>query len=870
MDKNIRSVMTKEISCRVTRTLLLYVREQNHGTLGDLLDELPLNEGDLSDANNWVSHAIVQTLYARMIAMLGDDHAVYHMALASERLGSPGILDRIVRLLGNPGLIYAQAPRYNHFLKLNGSVTIHETGQSWAVLEDRYHDSAQKTRFDCDYTRGILAGIPTLFGLPPADVEEIKCQVEPARYGHRVWPDNPPQGCEGCFYRIRWTPGRIPLLKRLFHGRNTHRQAIADLVQANRLIQSKYDEVKRLTTDLQRINRQLMQSKQMLEVKQSAMVESERRYRNLFENGSDLICIHDLDGNLLETNIPFKKEYGWRWEDLEGVNIRSLIPERHRPEFDGYMARILANGSDDGYLKVFTRSGRKAILEYRNRLILDDEGRPTAVQGAARDVTQRIQYEKALKESEEKYKNIVQHAPAGIYELDMETSKFISVNDVMCQYTGYSQGELLELDPLAILSEDGKAILNRLLEAVFTKKPRELSAEYKIVGKNRKEFWVLSNSRFFYENGIPKRAMVVVHDLTEVRRVEEEKRALEIKLQNAKKLESLGTLAGGVAHDLNNILSGIVSYPDLLLLDLEKDSPLRKPLLAIKKSGEKAAEIVQDLLTLARRSVAAKKTITLNHIVNDFITSPEYVKIVALRPSLSVAANLAGDLLDMAGSETHISKTLMNLLANAADAMPAGGQITISTRNCYIDRPFTGFETIPEGEYVILEVADMGIGMPPSDLEKIFEPFYTKKVMGRSGTGLGMSVVWGTVKDHGGFIDIITEEGRGTTFAIYFPASRSEKEVPASVYIEDYLGKGESILIIDDAPEQRDLGRRMLQRLGYDVHTADSGEAAVALIKERTYDLLILDMIMPPGMNGLETYRQILTVVPDQKTVIAS
>jgi CheY-like chemotaxis protein len=164
----------------------------------------------------------------------------------------------------------------------------------------------------------------------------------------------------------------------------------------------------------------------------------------------------------------------------------------------------------------------------------------------------------------------------------------------------------------------------------------------------------------------------------------------------------------------------------------------------------------------------------------------------------------------------------------------------------------------------------MGIGMPQSDLDKIFEPFYTKKVMGRSGTGLGMSVVWGTVKDHEGFFDITTEEGTGTSFVLYFPASRAEREIPRSVYIDDYLGKGESILVIDDAPEQRDLAGRMMQRLGYEVHTADSGEAAVALLKKETYDLLILDMIMPPGMNGLETYRQVLTIVPGQKAVIAS
>ena len=232
--------------------------------------------------------------------------------------------------------------------------------------------------------------------------------------------------------------------------------------------------------------------------------------------------------------------------------------------------------------------------------------------------------------------------------------------------------------------------------------------------------------------------------------------------------------------------------------------------------------------------------------------------------------NLTEGILNVVGSYSHISKAVTNLVANAADAMPAGGKITIATRDCYIDKPYAGFEIIPEGEYAILEVTDTGIGMPPSDLDKIFEPFYTKKVLGRSGTGLGMSVVWGAVKDHDGFIDIITEEGSGTSFVLYYPASRSEIESPSPVYIEDYLGKGESILIIDDAPEQRDLAKRMMERLGYDVTTAASGEEAVVLVKKRSFDVLILDMIMPPGIDGLVTYREILKIVPDQKAVVAS
>jgi PAS domain S-box-containing protein len=927
------------------------------------------------------------------------------MTLASERFRSLGILDRIVRLIGSPKLIYSQAPKYNRFLKLNGSVFIHDIGDSWVFLEDRYHDSAQKTRFDCDYTRGVLAGIPTMFDLPLAEVEEIRCQVVHEKYGDRIWSDNPPQGCQSCFYHVRWMPNKIQYIKRFLTGRKYHQQAIEDLVQANTLIQAKYDDARRLATELEKTNQQLIEAKQVLEsqkvkliesehnyrilgenvsdiiwimdlktqkfvyispsveknrgftpeeakaltleqtlspgslekaleileaelsnenkpgadpqrsrrleIEQSVkgggyawaeaimsfvrdrsgaptaimgitrdiserkkaeekIAESEKKYRNLFENGSDLLCIHDLDGNLLETNLSFKNEYGWRREDLESVNIREFIPERHKPKFDAYITRIITNGSDEGYLKAFTRSGQAIILEYRNRLILDKNGQPKAVQGAARDVTQRVNYEKALKESEEKYKKIVKYAPAGIFEFDLKTLKFINVNDVICEFTGYTEQELLHMGLFDLLNEESREKVKELFENVFFDQEDPPPVEYKILGKNGQELSVITNSKFFFKDGAPQKTMTVVHDLTAIKKAEEEKKVLEVKLERAKKLESLGTLAGGVAHDLNNILSGIVSYPDLLLYDIEEDSPLRKPLLTIKRSGEKAAEIVQDLLTLARRSVAAKKVINLNQIVNDFITSPEYRKIIGDQHDLKVEMNLTEGILNVVGSYSHISKAVTNLVANAADAMPAGGKITIATRDCYIDKPYAGFEIIPEGEYAILEVTDAGIGMPPSDLDKIFEPFYTKKVLGRSGTGLGMSVVWGAVKDHDGFIDIITEEGSGTTFVLYYPASRSEMEAPSPVYIEDYLGKGESILIIDDAPEQRDLAKRMMERLGYDVTTAASGEEAVALIKKKSFDGLILDMIMPPGIDGLVTYREIMKIVPDQKAVIAS
>jgi signal transduction histidine kinase len=360
-------------------------------------------------------------------------------------------------------------------------------------------------------------------------------------------------------------------------------------------------------------------------------------------------------------------------------------------------------------------------------------------------------------------------------------------------------------------------------------------------------------------------------EIAERKRAEKERRYLEAQLRKSQKMEAIGTLAGGVAHDLNNILSGLVSYPELLLMDLPEDSPLKQPILTIKESGQKAAAIVQDLLTLARRGVSVTEVMNLNRLIDDYLKSPENYKIIEFSSDIKVVTRLRGDLMNILGSPVHLSKTIMNLVSNAVDAMPDGGEVTISTDNCYIDKYIKGFESVEEGDYVTLKVSDTGIGISSDDIERIFEPFYTNKTMGRSGTGLGMAVVWGTVKDHNGYIDVESELGMGTTFTLYFPVTRKElvQEKP-KISAEKYKGRGESILIVDDVSEQRVIASKMLQKLGYNVVSVPSGEEALRYMKENAADLLVLDMIMNPGIDGLETYRRILEYHPDQKAVIAS
>ncbi len=356
----------------------------------------------------------------------------------------------------------------------------------------------------------------------------------------------------------------------------------------------------------------------------------------------------------------------------------------------------------------------------------------------------------------------------------------------------------------------------------------------------------------------------VNQDITELKKLEE-------RLLRSEKMEALGMLAGGVAHDLNNVLGIVVGFSELLLRTNIEPSSVKPQLENIKRGGQRAAAIVEDLLTLARRGVASRQVLNLNKIISDLQQSPELGKLCEHHPRVEIKTDLAQPPLNISGSSIHLSKSLFNLVSNASEAMPQGGILTIKTANQYLDKPIKGYDEVREGDYVVLSVSDTGEGILAADLKHIFEPFYTKKVMGRSGTGLGLSVVWGTVKDHQGYIDIQSEEGKGTTFTLYFPITRQEIDAPATIRaISEYMGNGESILVVDDVKEQRDLAVSMLGMLNYIVSSVPGGEDAIAFVKQHPVDLIVLDMIMEPGMDGLDTYKKIVDVNPGQKAIIVS
>ena len=516
-----------------------------------------------------------------------------------------------------------------------------------------------------------------------------------------------------------------------------------------------------------------------------------------------------------------------------------------------------------------TKDGRLIWVSTNGVPVLDDHGTFLGYRGSDSDITTRKRGQEDLRESEEKFRRLIENAPDAIYV--HADARFIYLNQVAVNLFGAKTADQLI----------GSPIIERIdpsYHEMVKERHRLLYEEHRKLPIFEQVYLRLDGSSVRVEaHALPitygnrNAALAFVRDITDRKRAEEEKRSLEERLQRAEKMEALGTLAGGVAHDLNNVLGIIVGYSELLLYKVDESSAIRRQLGEIMKGAQRAAAIVQDLLTLARRGVPGRDVVNLNGIISDFQKLPEFQHLSSYHSSIRIKTDLEPDLPNISGSSVHLGKTLFNLVSNASEAMPKGGVLTIKTANQYLDKPLQGYDEVREGDYVVLSVSDTGEGIPAADLNRIFEPFYTKKVMGRSGTGLGLAVVWGTVKDHHGYINVQSEEGKGSTFTLYYPVTREEITAKhEAVSLSEYIGKGESILIVDDVKEQRDMATEMLKKLNYDVSSVASGEEAVAYLKEHQCDLMVLDMIMDPGMDGLDTYKSVLEICPKQKAIIVS
>ena len=611
----------------------------------------------------------------------------------------------------------------------------------------------------------------------------------------------------------------------------------------------------------------ITERKQVLE----ALRISVEQYSKIFDLSPINISLSTLaDGRYVDANELWFRTAEYTREEVIGRTATELGIWAN-PEDRQRMSKTIMEGGvirNQEYL-FRSKSGKIYLLSYTAEVI-EISGIPHIL-SLALDVTDQKRAEDALRQSEEKYRTIIEQMEDGYFEVDL-AGNFTFINLAENNILGYSGNELIGINNRQYQDEAGAKRTYQLFNDVYrTGKPVK-ARDIEIIRKNgMKSYQEVSVSLLRNAEGQPIGFRGLTRDVTELRQAEEEKRRLEERLQRAEKMEALGQLAGGVAHDLNNVLGVLSGYSELLLMEIPEGHRSRRHVEKIMQSTEKGAAIIQDLLTLARRGVKSSDVVNLNVIIGEFLKTPVFENIRSYHPRVNFKTECQADLLHIKGSPMHLEKTLMNLVSNAAESISGQGEVTIRTENRYLDKAVIGYDAVKEGDYAVLIVSDTGMGIPAEHIEKIFEPFYTKKIMGRSGTGLGLAIVWGTVKDHKGYIDVRTKVGEGTTFTLYFPVTREEPAAaPQKLPVERYMGNGELILVVDDVKGQRDMASEMLGKLNYKIASVASGEEAVEYLKKQEADLLVLDMIMDPGMDGLDTYRSVLNINPKQKAIIVS
>jgi len=596
------------------------------------------------------------------------------------------------------------------------------------------------------------------------------------------------------------------------------------------------------------------------------------RYRLLTEKMTDIVWIQDMNLRTVCVSPSVEAVLGFSPEERMAQDITEQLTPASMAVVSDLLARELAlelqgdadpNRTLSVELEYYHKDGSTRWIENIVSGIRDEKGVLTGLHGVSRDVTRRKKAEDALRDSEKKYRELVDFLPIAVFEVDLR-GNITSANAVNFEIFGYDPAEFKNgLNAFQmIIPEDQERLAANVQRLV--RGERKGPSEYTGIRKDGGRFPFMIFPAVIIREGKPVGLRGAIIDLTERKKLEE-------RLNRAEKMEALGTLAGGVAHDLNNVLGIMVGYSEFLLERLPAGSPLRKYADKILRSSMKSGAIIQDLLSLARRGVTISEVVDLNQVVSDFLGAPEFEKLKAYHPDVTIRTELASGFLNIKGSPLHLGKALMNLVSNAAEAISGKGNVTIRTEIRRIDHPLRGYDDMKAGEYAVLTVSDTGSGISPEDLGRIFEPFYTKKVMGRSGTGLGLTVVWGTVKDHSGCIDVQSAERKGTAFTLYFPVTAeapTKAEEPA--FPAAYQSRGESVLVVDDVEEQRELAADMFGLLGYQVEAVSSGEAAVESLKKRKADLVVLDMIMDPGIDGMETYRRMREINPKQRAIIVS
>jgi PAS domain S-box-containing protein len=718
---------------------------------------------------------------------------------------------------------------------------------------------------------------------------------------------------------------------------------------------------------------------------EQALRESEQKYKNLFHHSNDAIFIHDHNGNIMDINQRTLDLFGYSKEELISMKVPELHPPEELVKSKTAFESVSADGDVKFEIKFLKKNGEIFPAEVSANSM--EIGGKKIIQGIVRDMSDRIREEELLRESEEKYRTLVEQSLQGV--IIIQDFKLVFANSAMAQMSGYEIDELLWMKPDEVQNlihiDDQEMVWSRMKDR-FAGKDVPNNYELRIVRKNGEVWWLEIYATIIEFGGKPaiqatfidiheRKAMEVTlqeseeqfrtlaekspnmifintkghvvyandrcEDLTgytrdefyspdfnfftlidagsrelvrenfrrhmanedvaayeyklvtkEGRRIDAiintklinykgerailgiitdvtQTKLLEKQLRQSQKMEAIGTLAGGIAHDFNNLLIGIMGYSDLLLLKIKDDEKVRGEIKEIKKAAERAASLTKQLLAFGRRQMLQMEVLDLNQIVKEM----EAMLRRLIGENIDFESILAPDLHTVKADPGQLELVIINLAINARDAMPDGGKLTISTENVKIDKEISSMmPDATDGDFVLLSVSDTGIGMDKATLARIFEPFFSTKGAG-IGTGLGLSTVYGNVKQHNGWTKVSSEPGKGTTFIIFLPACALEPErrEPEILSISDLHGRGEAILLVEDEERVRQFTARVLKENGYEVVEAGSAEEALEIFDRESgsFRLVFSDVVLP-GKSGIQLVEELLSSNPGLKVVLNS
>lgn len=578
------------------------------------------------------------------------------------------------------------------------------------------------------------------------------------------------------------------------------------------------------------------------------------------EQSSEGIAVSNLKGSLLFLNNAFAAMHGYKPEELLGRNLSVFHTPEQMAAVDSANRQIRKEGWFKGEIWNVKIDGTVFPTLMNNSLLKDGNGKPVGMIATVRDITDRKKTEEELKQSEEHYRALIQSMEDLIFSVDRE-GRFHTAGGLRLKRRGLSPDDVAGKTIYDFFPEDKAKQCHELYCEVFESgKVHSYENEYQYSGKKMSE--MVTIYPIHNASGEVELVGVVCRDITD-------QRLLEDQLRDAQRMEAVGQLAGGVAHDFNNILMIIQGHTELALMEVPESDPLQEELTEIHKAAKKAAGLTNQLLLFSRRQAIKFSPLDLNGVIADLSKMLNRL----LSEDISLITEPAANLKTIRGDTGTVQQVIMNLVVNARDAMPEGGKITIKTENVDVDQEYCRIYSYAyPGSFVKLEIEDTGVGMAPEVTEHIFEPFYTTKGIGK-GTGLGLSVAYGIVKQHKGWINVESSPGKGTVFSIYLPEFLQEagvkQEIPVSP--DTYRGKGERILLVEDEKSVRDLSSRVLSNNGYLIFPAsDAKEAHEIFEREQgNFDLILSDVVLP-GQGGLELVEKLIELRPEIKVLFAS